>query len=87
MTGYSYLWKPAGGALSELGGARVGLGKEGSFLGGVLCNSVVFTWGFVEMLVWFWVSGCLLPFFSDVVVLGGLAFGLTGRADLCGFEG
>jgi len=33
------------------------MGKEGSFLGAMLCNSVVFTWGFVEMLVWFWVSG------------------------------
>lgn len=26
--------------------------------GEVLCNSVVFTWGFLEMLWWFWVSGC-----------------------------
>ena len=25
-----------------------------------LCNSVVFTWGFVEMLVWFWVSSGFL---------------------------
>lgn len=58
ITGYSYMWKPAGGVLSEIGGARVGVGKQGSFLGGMLCNSVVFTWAFVEMLMWFWVSDC-----------------------------
>jgi hypothetical protein len=52
----------------------VGLGKEGSFLGGMLCNSVVFTWGFVEMLVWFWVSGALRPFLIWVV-LDGLGLG------------
>ncbi len=72
--------------MSELGGARVGLGKEGSFLGGMLCNSVVFTWGFVEMLVWFWVSGAGSPF-AGVVGICGLGSGLTGGADLCGVEG
>ena len=25
-------------------------------LRGLLCNSFVFTWGFVEMMGWFWVS-------------------------------
>lgn len=28
-----------------------------------LKNSLVFTWGFVEMLVWFWVSDACLCFF------------------------
>ena len=55
ISAYSFLWKPAGGALSELGGARKGIRKAGG-IGSLLCNSVVFTWGFVEMLVWFWVS-------------------------------
>ena len=32
------------------------VGKPGG-MWGVLCNSVVFTWGFLEMLWWFWVSG------------------------------
>lgn len=41
----------------------------------VLNNSVVFTWGFVEMLVWFWVSAfrsCM-----DFVRAGTLGEGLT----------
>ncbi len=47
VTGYSYAAKPGG-----LLGGKAGRGGE------VLCNSVVFTWGFLEMLLWFWVSGC-----------------------------
>lgn len=47
VTGYAYLYKP-GGALRGNG-----VGMNG---GDVMCNSVVFTWGFVEMLCWFWVS-------------------------------
>lgn len=45
VTGYSYAGKPGG-----LWGGKAGVGGE------VLCNSVVFTWGFLEMLWWFWVS-------------------------------
>ena len=55
ITAYSYLYKPTGGALSEHGAARPALGKAGG-IGALLCNSLVFTWGFVEMLIWFWVS-------------------------------
>ncbi len=36
----------------------------------VLNNSVVFTWGFVEMLVWFWVSAS--RFCSKSVKVGTL---------------
>lgn len=32
----------------------MGMGEKAGW--GGLNNSVVFTWGFVEMLVWFWVS-------------------------------
>ena len=35
----------------------MGVGKPSSQLGRLVCNSVVFTWAFVEMLAWFWVSG------------------------------
>lgn len=58
VTGYSYAGKP-GGLLG--GGGKLGKGGRG---GEVLCNSVVFTWGFLEMLWWFWVSDyvCLSPF-------------------------
>lgn len=45
VTGYSYAGKPGG-----LWGGKAGMEGE------VLCNSVVFTWGFLEMLWWFWVS-------------------------------
>lgn len=36
----------------------------------VLNNSVIFTWGFVEMLVWFWVSA--FGFCSKFVKAGAL---------------
>ena len=35
-----------------------------------VCNSVVFTWGFVEMLCWFWVS--------EVLSWRALGFGFQG---------
>ena len=55
VTGYSYAGK-SGGLL--WGGKKAGMGGGGGGGGGqVLCNSVVFTWGFLEMLWWFWVSG------------------------------
>lgn len=55
ITGYSYLFKPAGGELSDHGAARPAIGKAGG-IGALVCNSLVFTWAFMEMLVWFWVS-------------------------------
>lgn len=67
--------------MSELGGARVGLGKASSRLATLVCNNVVFTWAFVEMLVWFWVSsrsGCFVSSVGNVV---------DGGADLCDAEG
>ena len=48
VTGYSYLWKEGG----LMGGTR----HEKGALRGLLCNGFVFTWGFVEMMGWFWVS-------------------------------
>lgn len=46
VTGYVYAGKPGG----------LWNGKA-EMQGEVLCNSVVFTWGFLEMLWWFWVCG------------------------------
>lgn len=45
--------------------AAAGLLGEGKGEG--LKNSVVFTWGFVEMVLWFWVG----PFFSFLLTLRG----------------
>lgn len=44
VTAYSYLFKE-GGMLGPAGGA-----------GRYLCNSLVFTWGFMELMIWFWVG-------------------------------
>lgn len=66
VTGYSYAGKPGG-----LWSGKAGRGRE------VLCNSVVFTWGFLEMLWWFWVSGC-----TEVLGLLGLFQVADGGADL-----
>ncbi|KAM0802801.1 increased loss of mitochondrial DNA protein 1 [Usnea florida] len=44
VTGYSFAGKPGG-----LLGGKVGTDGDG------LCNSVVFTWAFLEMLWWFWI--------------------------------
>lgn len=69
VTGYSYAGKPGG----------LWAGKPGT-QGEVLCNSVVFTWGFLEMLWWFWVSGH--------VRATGLPGMIANRgADLCDVEG
>jgi hypothetical protein len=44
LTGYTYTFKYTGG--------------RGAYVGEDLKNSFVFTWGFVEMVSWFWV--CLV---------------------------
>lgn len=44
VTAYSYLFKEDG-MLGEAQGA-----------GRFLCNSFVFAWGFLELMIWFWVS-------------------------------
>ncbi|KAL6716430.1 hypothetical protein ACLMJK_005997 [Lecanora helva] len=52
VTAYTYLWKPpGGGAVSDLGGARRALGKGNEGLNELLCNSVVFTWAFMELMI------------------------------------
>ena len=56
VTGYSYLGKPEEGKVLDVG--------EGTALSGLVCNSLVFTWGFVEMLAWFWVSSELISIFE-----------------------
>ncbi|KAA6416323.1 MAG: hypothetical protein FRX48_01043 [Lasallia pustulata] len=51
VTGYTYLFKPGGmglGLVSKSGAHTAGVGDE-------LKNSVVFTWGFVEVICWFWI--------------------------------
>ena len=53
LTGYTYVFKSGGlgaAATSEADDHITGAGDE-------LKNSVVFTWGFLEMMCWFWVSG------------------------------
>ena len=69
VTGYSYVGKPGG-----LWSLKVGPEAE------VLCNSVVFTWGFLEMLWWFWVGG-------HAPGSGLLRLSADGEADLCDGEG
>lgn len=59
------------GGFGSNGGGGGGMTKQGWKEG--LCNSVVFTWAFVEMLVWFWVKfspfpSCLLLPMSVVTV-------------------
>ena len=49
LIGYTYLFKPGGTGGKSGGGYVSGAGDE-------LKNSVVFTWAFVEMMCWFWVS-------------------------------
>lgn len=45
-------------------------------LGGLVCNSLVFTWGFVEMLGWFWVSVYVsIPCFLGLIGSGALMIG------------
>lgn len=59
MTFYSYVFKSGGVVLAGRefgkGGAK---GKPGW---DDLKNSLVFTWSFVEMLLWFWVSDFYAP--------------------------
>lgn len=48
ITGYAYLFKE--------GGMLAGKGRSYSYnAGDDLKNSIVFTWGFLEMAIWFWV--------------------------------
>lgn len=49
LTGYTFLFKEGG----MFGGAR-GIGYSAS-PGSHLKNSVVFSWGFIELSIWFWV--------------------------------
>lgn len=52
VTAYAYLFKVGG----TFGPAVEGLGGVGE----LLQNSLVFSWGFFEMVMWFWVSSHLL---------------------------
>lgn len=55
MTFYSYVFKSDGVVLGNKEfGRGTSAGKKGW---DGLKNSVVFTWGFLEMVLWFWVSG------------------------------
>lgn len=56
LLGYTYLFKP-GGVFAAATTAAVGKGDVGGWADG-LQNSVVFTWAFLEMMCWFWVSFC-----------------------------
>ncbi|KAI9818223.1 MAG: hypothetical protein M1827_000848 [Pycnora praestabilis] len=48
ITGYTYTFKPGGLGAKEGAEYTAGAGDN-------LKNNVVFTWGFVEMVCWFWV--------------------------------
>lgn len=50
LTGYTYMFKDGG----LLAGARAAVGKKSA--GDDLKNSFIFTFGFMEMTIWFWVS-------------------------------
>lgn len=56
LTGFSYLGK-TGGKDGIIGKVRIGVR-------GSVCNSLVFTWAFVEMLAWFYVSWLLIRNFG-----------------------
>ncbi|KAI9851122.1 MAG: hypothetical protein M1838_004457 [Thelocarpon superellum] len=51
LTGYTYLTKPGGSGT----GAGAYQGMKITAAGPGLQNSLVFSWAFVEMVVWFWV--------------------------------
>ena len=61
LTGWAYLGKFGleDGVKGRIKGA--GLGEMG--IREVICNSFVFSWGFIEMLSWFWVSGRIFSLF------------------------
>jgi hypothetical protein len=50
LTGYTYMFKK-GGVLANAGS------KYTTSAGDNLKNSIVFTWGFLELAAWFWVCG------------------------------
>lgn len=55
VTFYAYAFKPGGVVLM---GREFGAGAAAGRAGwDDLKNSLVFSWGFVEMVIWFWVSG------------------------------
>ena len=58
ITGWVYLGKF--GLEDELKGSRRVMGNSKVSAREVLCNSFVFTWGFLQMLSWFWVSAIFL---------------------------
>ena len=49
VTGYTYLFKRGPETFAETIGHKSGAGDT-------LKNSLVFTWGFMEVATWFWVS-------------------------------
>lgn len=67
VTAYTYVFKAGG-----MGSAWVnksGVHTPGA--GDELKNSVVFTWGFVEVICWFWVSGFWRSFVAGVGLESG----------------
>ena len=62
MTGYAYLFRDGAGRVGGFGGdaerATAGGDDDGSSAGAHLKNSLVFTLGFLETVVWYWVRFC-----------------------------
>jgi hypothetical protein len=84
VTAYSYVFKQGGEGVggsverNRLGRGLLGGGKRWG--GDELKNGLVFSWGFVEMLCWFWVSR-LRGVFALWKGFGGLS---GRRANACG---
>ena len=55
VTGGAYFGK-FGLEESKRAARLTGAGSQASIMKEVLCNSFVFSWAFLEMLIWFWVS-------------------------------
>jgi len=69
ITGYTYMFKE-GGILAATGG------NYKPRAGDNLKNSVVFTWGFLELSAWFWVQALHISFFYHELKTDKLLAGL-----------
>ena len=69
ITGYTYMFKE-GGILAATGG------NYKLTAGDNLKNSVVFTWGFLELSAWFWVQALRINFFYHKLKTDKLLAGL-----------
>jgi hypothetical protein len=70
LTAYTYLVKPKGFGEIEFVGENAA-DEAGALFGNGLSNNVVFTWAFMELMIWFWVSwGASRPLWVALIGLG-----------------